>query len=405
MKSAFFGCGMDEARLHGIVAEIYDRCLTPTGMSEAGAPIERALGIGSSLHFVSEQSSGRMVRLLSASANFDAGARRDYAAHYHDLNPWFQRAKSRPPPVIVRGEELIDANELLTTEFGADWCPRIGIFHMMGSTYRLPGGLIGGSGVHRTRRQGPFGDDDMRLYGLLMRHFANAVSLMIRLNRHAGQQVVAENVVEALDIGAILLREDRTVIQANRTAEAVLRRKRWLTVVDGRLRAVHYGSQGVLSRQIALAARTGAGSGTDPGAVLRLDPSGADPLPILVLPFRSAHDVGGRSQPMALLLFRDPDIVSAPPPAALKQAYDLSEAESRLVALLVDGNSLTRAARIAGISPNTAKSQLRSVFARTGFSRQTDLVADIRGNHLLWLQTGNEATGRPGSNSSTAPTG
>ncbi len=396
---------MDESRLHSLVAEIYDRSLSSADMSGVGTLVERALGIGSSIHFVSERSSGRMVRLLSASANFDAAARSDYAAHYHDLNPWFHRARPKPPPVIVRGEELIDDDALMKTEFGADWCPRVDIFYMMGSTYRLPGGLIGGSGVHRTRRQGPFSDDDKRLYGLLMRHFANAVALNCRLNRRPGNGAVTQAVVEALDIGAILVSADRRVLQANQPAEALLRRKRWLTVVDGRLRTTHLGSLGMLSRRIAGAAGAAAGASIDPGAVIRLDPSSRTPLPILVLPFRAVSDDSGPSHASALLLFRDPDIGVALQPGALKQAYGLSDAESSLVALLVEGNSLTQAASIAKISLNTAKTQLRSVFARTGFSRQTDLVADIRGNNILQIQVRREITGSEGNRSSTAPTG
>lgn len=278
---------MDEERLHSAIGAIYDRCLTPDRLSEVGAIIEQALGICSSIHFVSEQSQGRMIRLLAASANFDADARRDYSAHYHDRNPWFQRARPGPPPVVVRGEEMIDEDALLRTEFGADWCPRVGIFHMMGCTYRLPGGLMGGSGVHRTRRQGPFDDESMRLFGLLMRHFGNAVSLVVRLDMRTGQEAVAEDVVAALEIGAILVRADRTVVQANRVAETVLRRNRWPTSVGGRLRTVHQGSFGMLSLRVAAAARTAAGTGIDPGAVLRLRADDAEPLPILIVPFRS----------------------------------------------------------------------------------------------------------------------
>ena len=374
---------MDEERLHAAIAAIYDRCLAPERLPELGGIIERALGIGSSIHFVSEQTQGRMIRLLSASANFDDAARRDYAAHYHDRNPWFQRARPRPPPVVVRGEELIDEDALLRTEFGADWCPRVGILHMMGCTYRLPGGLIGGSGVHRTPRQGPFDDDSMRLYGLLMRHFANAVHLLVQLDLRPGQEAVAQDVVEALDIGAILVRADRTVVQANRVAEAVLRRNRWLSVVDRRLRTVHQGSLGMLSLRIAAAAQTGAGAGVDAGAVLRLRAAGAEPLAVLILPFRARSEAWERLQPSVLLLFRDPECDGRPSPAALRATYDLSPAEARLVALLADGNSLTRAAQMSGISLNTAKTQLQSAFARTGFARQTDLVAEIRSNPLV----------------------
>jgi DNA-binding CsgD family transcriptional regulator len=374
---------MDEARLHRAIAEIYDRCLDPGRMSGVGGVIEGALGIGSSIHFVSEQAEGRMVRLLSASANFDEDARRDYALHYHDRNVWFQRARPRPPPVVARGEELIEETDFLRSEFGADWCPRVGIFHMMGCTYPLPGGLIGGSGVHRTRRQGPFDAEGMRIYGLLMQHFANAVGLLIRLELQPGRERVAQALVESLELGAILVQGDRRVVHANRVAEAVLRRGRWLTTVDGRLRTVHHGSLGALSLRIAAAARTALGQGTDPGAVLRLPAPGEAPLPLLIAPFRGGDGQWGPLQPTVILLFRDPECRVLPCRSAIAEAYGLSPAESRLVALLMDGNSLTEAAGRAGISLNTAKSQLRSIFVRTGFSRQAELVAEIRGNPLL----------------------
>ena len=381
---------MDEAQLHAAIAAIYDRCLSADRLPELGGIVERALGIGSSIHFVSERAEGRMVRLLSASANFDAEARRDYSAHYHARNVWFQRARPRPPPVVVRGEELIDEDAFLRSEFGADWCPRVGIFHMMGSTYPLPGGLIGGSGVHRTRRQGPFDDDAMRLYGLLMRHFANAVGLLMRLQVQPGQEALAGEVLEALEIGAILVEGDRRVVQANPVAEAVLRQGRWLTLVDGRLRSVHHGSMGVLSLRIAAAAQAAVGAGVDPGGVLRLQGAGGAVLPVLIAPFRGPEAGWGARAPAAILLFRDPARAAVPTRAAIAEAYGLSPAESRLVALLVEGLGLTEAAARAGISLNTAKSQLRSIFLRTGFSRQADLVAEVRANPLVQIRAARE---------------
>jgi len=126
----------------------------------------------------------------------------------------------------VRGEELIDEQDFLRTEFCADWCSRVDIFHMIGCTYPLPGGLVGGSSVHRTRRQGAFDDADKRLYAMLMGHFVRAVELSLRLGLSAGQDAVAPDVVEALDLGVILVDAERRVLQANRVAEAVLTRTR-----------------------------------------------------------------------------------------------------------------------------------------------------------------------------------
>ena len=140
---------MDESRLHVLIGEIYERCLDPKRAPDAGRTIEKALGVGSSIHFLSEQSSGRMVQLLSASANFDAKARCDYGAHYHDRNVWFQRALPRRPPVVVRGEELIEEQDFLRTEFCADWCSRVDIFHMIGCTYPALGPAVSMRSVPR----------------------------------------------------------------------------------------------------------------------------------------------------------------------------------------------------------------------------------------------------------------
>ncbi len=374
---------MEENRLHALIGEIYDRCLDPVRAPEVGRAIEQALGIGSSIHFIAERGTGRMVRLISASENFDADARRDYAAHYHDCNVWFQRALPHPPPIVRRGEDLIEEREFLRTEFCADWCSRVSIFHMIGCTYPLPGGVVGASGVHRTRRQGPFGDGDVRLYALLMRHFARAVGLALRLGVQAGQSALAPEVIEALGVGVVLVQADRRVVQVNRVAAAVLARRRWLTVVDGRLRSVHHGSLGVLSWHIAAAAQTAAGAGLDAGALLRLRAPGGEALPVLISPFRVAEGAWGRLWPTAAVLFRDPAVRDLPPAASIAAAYDLSPAEAGLVALIADGNTLVEAAGRAGISLNTAKSQLKSVFARTTFARQADLIADIRANPLL----------------------
>lgn len=376
---------MDENRLHAVIGEIYERCLDPARATEVGRTIEKALDIGSSIHFVTERRTGRMVRLLSASENFDADARRDYAAHYHDRNVWFQRALPHPPPLVRRGEELIEERDFLRTEFCADWCSRVDIFHMIGCTYSLPSGLVGGSGLHRTRHQGAFTDEDKRLYAMLMGHFARAVGLSLRLGQDAARDALSPEIVEALKLGVILVQADRRVVQANRVAELILAQRQWLTIVDGRLRTVHHGSLGPFAWRIAAAAQTGAGVGLDAGTVLRLRAPGGHALPVLIAPFRVAEGVWGSLQPTAALVFHSPDSASATQAATISAVYDLSPAEGRLVALLVPGRSLIESAREAGISINTAKTQLKSVFARTGFSRQSELIAEVRANPLIQI--------------------
>jgi DNA-binding CsgD family transcriptional regulator len=77
----------------------------------------------------------------------------------------------------------------------------------------------------------------------------------------------------------------------------------------------------------------------------------------------------------AIVIFIDPDARPKPPEATLRSIFRLSEAEARLGAQLASGDSLQAAAGRLGIAKETSRSQLKSIFAKTGVHRQTELVA------------------------------
>ncbi len=62
-------------------------------------------------------------------------------------------------------------------------------------------------------------------------------------------------------------------------------------------------------------------------------------------------------------------------PQVLRDVLGLTMAEARLACVLNAGLTLVEAARQLGIAHNTAKVQLRSVFAKTGVHRQAQLIA------------------------------
>ncbi len=82
-------------------------------------------------------------------------------------------------------------------------------------------------------------------------------------------------------------------------------------------------------------------------------------------------DDGG---PELVLLLQGPVRDCAPSQSRLIQVFGLTPAEAKLTAHLIDGLTLTAAAEALGISRNTARAQLSSIFAKTGVNRQTQLV-------------------------------
>jgi DNA-binding CsgD family transcriptional regulator len=379
---------MDEHRLLAAVGELYESAIDPARVGAIGNTMLRAMEVDSCIVFAARHGSGELVQLLAASPNFDERARADYRAYYHARNPWYQSVATREPPFVARGGEMIGYREFEKTEFCADWCSRVGIYHMIGGVTPIRDGVVAACGVHAPRQKGPFHERKKRLFALLVRHLGRALQMSERLGTLDSGQSLTLEVLERLRVGVMLVDRACMALFANSAAERVVSRSRWLQLRSGRVRPVHPEYVNVFERRVAEAASTRDASGLAFGAVLSLrDPIEGD-LALLVAPFRSAHASLAALSPAAALVFHERQAPEAPTARDIAEAYGLTRAEGCLVAALASGRSLVQAARDGGISPNTAKTQLRSVFLKTGFERQADLIAAVLAHPVLKLASG-----------------
>lgn len=70
----------------------------------------------------------------------------------------------------------------------------------------------------------------------------------------------------------------------------------------------------------------------------------------------------------------------SPPPELLKALFDLTPAEARIASMVIDGNSVDVIAKTNIVSVNTVRTQLKSIFAKTGVERQSELIS-LLGQH------------------------
>ena len=63
--------------------------------------------------------------------------------------------------------------------------------------------------------------------------------------------------------------------------------------------------------------------------------------------------------------------------AFLQERFDLTTAEARLVVHLVTGTSLKSSAKARGVTYETVRRQVKSVFHKTGTHRQSELVLTV----------------------------
>jgi DNA-binding CsgD family transcriptional regulator len=87
----------------------------------------------------------------------------------------------------------------------------------------------------------------------------------------------------------------------------------------------------------------------------------------------------------ALLFAFDPEATPNVTVDLIRRLFALSEAEAELSAALCCGKTLDDVASQRGTSINTIKSQLKSIFLKTGTKRQSELVSLLLASPAYFL--------------------
>lgn len=164
------------------------------------------------------------------------------------------------------------------------------------------------------------------------------------------------------------------VLGSNRVADEILAADDGLRL-DGQ--ALRPSLRSERAQLLQMVARVNDQRGPGPGLVEGMTltrPSGRPGLGVLVRPVPATGGADYGPCPAAVLHISDVERSVGASPALLRSLFGLTGAESALVLLLVEGLTLDEAAARQGVSRHTARSQLRSIFAKTGVTRQTELL-------------------------------
>ncbi|MDH4985574.1 helix-turn-helix transcriptional regulator [Aminobacter anthyllidis] len=150
------------------------------------------------------------------------------------------------------------------------------------------------------------------------------------------------------------------------------------TVQDGSARAQITDKKADVLLENALSALA---NGTRRGIVQSFPIKGADGKPSSVahlLPVRgSAHDLFSRMN--SILVVMPLPGPGAPPVKVLQALFDLTPSEARIASALADGRTIDAIGMDFGIARETVRSHLRSIFAKSGVSKQSSLVRLLLG--------------------------
>ena len=229
---------------------------------------------------------------------------------------------------------------------------------------------------------------DQYLWACLAPHFARSQHMHAELREAEMERDLLERVMDRLPLGMAIVNAQGRTISANRAMLALAQSGAGLALQSGHLvstppEVLASAIARVLDRQQDHACFRLEQAGRAPSAPSEAaTPAQAEQgLSIWV---SRLGQVAGQSRAMVL--------AASPGSRALSEDglcafFSLSPAEARLTQQLALGQSMEDAATALGISHNTAKTQLKKVFAKVGVKRQPELLQAIYASPL-WLDMG-----------------
>jgi DNA-binding CsgD family transcriptional regulator len=231
---------------------------------------------------------------------------------------------------------------------------------------------IGSISMSRHESAGAVTDPDLQVIQLLAPHLRRAVAISDVLNMQTIKIGTFEGAFDLLQAGALFVDHDCKIVHANRAARAMLEKGSPIQSVHGELKTRLPQTSAALKKAVAVAMEPAIGR---MGIGVPVPQSEGDPAYVHVLPLMTG-DTRSRLAPRAsaALFVTVKDGGTGPPAEAIAAVFDLSSAEIRVLQRLLAGRAPAEIADDLGLAMPTVRSHLASIYAKTGASRQSDLI-------------------------------
>lgn len=321
----------------------------------------------------SDSSGDRRLPATFVTPGADAQFNADYAETLFATDPF----RGLPDGQVVSYTQFIanlPANE--GVEYRARMTER-GFDQVLGIDLRFAGQFEARFRVSRHNSLPDFTPAERTRLQTLVPHLRIAVDLFEKLQFAGAEHGVFHSAAQGLGLAVIVLDRAMGIVSSNPLADRILAAGEGLARHGEKLSFSAPQNQRAVVALLDRAREPGAGnpdaSDMAPLTRFRVERPQHGDIVVTARPI-DLQAIHAGTGAIALFLSR-PGPETAIDTQALRDLLGLTTAEARLVAALAEGGTLVEAAKKLGIAHNTAKVQLRSVFAKTGVNRQAQLMA------------------------------
>lgn len=232
-----------------------------------------------------------------------------------------------------------------------------------------------------------FDTEEASVCEILVSQLKRGTELSARIGATEIERALYSRVMDRLSVGVVILDENARIVKCSAAAEAALATRDGIQLHAGRLRATSAREDRDLQAAIRTALQSVAAGEVPPSRGLSLTrPSASRNLGVIVQPVPGGR-AGLATSARVAIYIRDPEASAEVEGELVRQLFDLTPAEAAVARRLTAGLSLEDAASSLDISRNTARAHLRSIFSKSGITRQTELVrlmlnsAAVLGDH------------------------
>jgi len=369
---------MDRRKSSHIVPEIYEATIDPAHWDYVVTMIAKLTGSKSACLYYKNKE----MDIASTVAQY--GLPREVGLtpgkQFDKLDDMFcAKASTDEKGEVVCTQFYPGSNGVMTedSKFYLEWMKPQNIFHVGGAQFADSNTYRAGIAILRDEAKGPWADGDLRVIDEILPHLRRALNIHSEFTYLRLKQDALLKGLDRLVIGLILYDQNARPVYINPTAKAIIEAHPALMLQDGDMILINPEDERNLRKTISDTAHIDPDDSWKQSVAIGIThPDVEAPLPILVTPMHAnliTSDLNYDGAKVAVFM-SDPNLQQPISVDALVSVYGLTPSEAKVSISLANGHSIEEIANLSSHSTHTIRSQLKSVFRKTGVSRQSELI-------------------------------
>ncbi len=368
---------MDRRRSSHIVPEVYEATINPAHWDYVMAMIAKLTRSKSAFLYYKNQ----QMELASTIAKYGLSDAQsvDLGDQCEKLDAMFCMGNPGDTEKYGCNQFSPDDNGIMRhdSDLYQNWMRPNDIYYAAGAQFGNNDAQRAGIAILRSRSSGAWNDGEIRVVNEILPHLCRAFNIYSEFTYLRLKQDALLKGLDRLVIGLILYDRQANPVYINPTAKAIIEAHPALNLNDGNLTLINPEDEKNLRKTIIDTAEIDPDdSWKQSVAIAVTHPDVQAPLPLLITPMHAhmiTSDLDFEGAKVAVFI-SDPNLQQPISVDNLVSVYSLTPSEAQVAISLSNGHSIEEIANISHHSPHTIRSQLKSIFRKTGVSRQSELI-------------------------------